>query len=303
MSATRAKPILVTGAHRSGSTWVGRMIALSPGVGFIHEPFNLRHRPGICKARFEQWFPYLCEANGERYANDIRACLDFRYCLTDELKALKSLRDFARMARDYAAFTKHRLLRSRALQKDPIAIFSAAWLAGRFDMDVVVLIRHPAAFAGSLKSAGWTFPFEHFLQQDLLMERHLSSYRYDIEKQIDHPTDIIGQAILLWNVIHYVILKYQREHSNWHFLRHEDLSRNTVEEFRRLYVSLGLEFTDTIAAKIKKHSSAKKAAALKRDSTSNISTWKRRLTASEIERVRDGTQSVARAFYTGDSWA
>jgi hypothetical protein len=33
-----ARPILVTGSPRSGTTFVGRMLALSPGVHYIHEP-------------------------------------------------------------------------------------------------------------------------------------------------------------------------------------------------------------------------------------------------------------------------
>ena len=42
------KPILVTGSHRSGTTWVGKMLAATGSVGYIHEPFNLKNRPGIC---------------------------------------------------------------------------------------------------------------------------------------------------------------------------------------------------------------------------------------------------------------
>ena len=34
------RPILVTGSHRSGTTWVGKTIALSPSVTYIGEPFN-----------------------------------------------------------------------------------------------------------------------------------------------------------------------------------------------------------------------------------------------------------------------
>src|SRR6476620_4378035 len=35
-----ARPIVVTGTHRSGTTWVGEMIATSPQVAYVHEPFN-----------------------------------------------------------------------------------------------------------------------------------------------------------------------------------------------------------------------------------------------------------------------
>src|SRR3954447_1155356 len=39
------RPILVTGSHRCGSTWGGRMIASPPRVGYVGEPFNaFNHR-------------------------------------------------------------------------------------------------------------------------------------------------------------------------------------------------------------------------------------------------------------------
>ena len=40
-SGRTARPILVTGSHRSGSTWLGQMIGASDAVGYIHEPFNI----------------------------------------------------------------------------------------------------------------------------------------------------------------------------------------------------------------------------------------------------------------------
>jgi len=46
------KPILVTGSHRSGTTWAGRVLAFSPTpLGYIWEPFNPRHRPGTFPIR------------------------------------------------------------------------------------------------------------------------------------------------------------------------------------------------------------------------------------------------------------
>ena len=34
-------PILVTGAHRSGTTWVGRMLCASGEAHYVSEPFNV----------------------------------------------------------------------------------------------------------------------------------------------------------------------------------------------------------------------------------------------------------------------
>ena len=33
------KPIFLTGTHRSGTTWIAKMLA-PPGIWHLHEPFN-----------------------------------------------------------------------------------------------------------------------------------------------------------------------------------------------------------------------------------------------------------------------
>ena len=72
------RPILVTGAHRSGSTWVGRMIATSPRVTYLHEPFNLKHDMGLCRTQFDCWFTYVCERNESAYQRDLRDTIGLR---------------------------------------------------------------------------------------------------------------------------------------------------------------------------------------------------------------------------------
>ncbi len=63
------------------------------------------------------------------------------------------------------------------LVKDPIALFSAEWLAATFDMRVLVMIRHPAAFAASIRRRGWRHRFADFLEQPLLMRDLLGAVR------------------------------------------------------------------------------------------------------------------------------
>jgi hypothetical protein len=33
--------ILISGSHRSGSTWTGKVISQSNSVRYVHEPFNI----------------------------------------------------------------------------------------------------------------------------------------------------------------------------------------------------------------------------------------------------------------------
>ncbi len=300
------KPILVTGSHRSGSTWLGRMIALSPAVGYIHEPFHPDHRPGICKAKFNHWFTYICDDNESLYSKDIEDCLNFNYQFAEEIRNIKSASDIIGLLRDSVRFKRYGLFNKRPLVKDPIAFFSAEWLARSFDMEVVVLIRHPAAFAGSLKQAKWFYPFDHFLQQPLLLQHHLREYKPEIEKISNINGNIIDQAIILWNLIHHMILKYRDNNPDWTFIKHEELSNHPVEEFGDLFKRLGLDYSTDIQQEIKKFSFAdpknKNLNSLKRNSKSNIHSWKKRLTDDEISKIKKNTFEIANQFYTEEDW-
>jgi hypothetical protein len=282
------------------------MLSLCPSVAYIHEPFNIHHRPGICRSTFVHWFTYVCEENESDYVSGLADCLQFKYQLFDELKALRSPKDVGRMARDVALFTRNRLLKKRPLLKDPIAVFSAEWLARRFNMEVVVLIRHPAAFAGSLKKAQWTHPFDHFLQQPLLMERHLSDYREQIEAYARTEHDYVNQAILLWNLIHHMIIQYRARHPNWIFATHESLSGRPAEEFEALYNRLGLSYSPKVRDAICRTTSVDPqkeiAGDFKRDSQANIWEWKNRLTRDEIRRVKEQTHTISKEFYGEEDW-
>lgn len=302
------KPILVTGAHRSGSTWVGRMIARSPEIGYIREPFNLRHRPGICAVRFDYWFPYICEQNASIYREDIEACINFRYQLLKELPAIENVKDIARLSRDLPCFLLNRLLGKRPLLRDPIAVFSAPWLADTFNMEVIALLRHPAAFAGSLKIANWSHPFDHFLKQPLLMDHHLSSFSNQIETMASSNADIIDQAILLWNIIHYMISKYKKNHAEWTFIRHEDISKDPLAGFSLIFEKIGLPFSSGIQKQILDFSRPSGSSKMNylghiiRDSKSNVKNWLERLDPKEILRIRTATEEIASAFYDDSDW-
>ncbi len=68
IASTRAAPVLLTGAHRSGTTWVGTTLAADEQILYLPEPFNLDHLyPGLCGARFPFWFMRIDAVNDEAY--------------------------------------------------------------------------------------------------------------------------------------------------------------------------------------------------------------------------------------------
>ena len=306
------RPILITGSHRSGSTWVGKIISESPSVVYIHEPFNIEYKParGINNVCSQYWFTYISYENEYLYYQKINDIVKLKYNLSEALKTIKARRQIFDVFQESLNFTKYRLLQKRPLLKDPIAFFSAEYLAAKFNMDIVVLIRHPAAFAGSLKEKNWTFPFSHFLNQPLLMKEYLSSFETEIKAYAEKEYDIIDQASLLWKIIHYMILKYQKQYKNWLFVRHEDISREPIQEFKNIFNYCNLEFSTHIEKVIEEYTSYKNSAkdrenkitSLKRDSRSNIWKWKQRLTTSEIERIRAQVEDISTHFYSNEDW-
>ncbi|NOY98812.1 MAG: sulfotransferase [Chloroflexi bacterium] len=298
-------PILVTGAHRSGTTWVGRMLAAGGEAAYISEPLNVWHRPGVMRAPVSRWYGYICAENASEYLSAFQETLALRYHLGREFVSLRSFKDVLRMGRDGFAFWRGRLLRQRPLLKDPFAVFSAPWFAGQFGSQVVITVRHPAAFVSSLKRLGWSFDFRDLLEQPLLMRDCLEPFRAEMEAAED---DVISQGSLLWRMIYHVVDKYRRAHPDFRVVRHEDLSVEPVAGFGSLYETLGLEFNARARRAVEESSSAANPKELSRthavrlDSRANVKNWRRRLTDDEIARVRQMTADVAEKFYADDDW-
>lgn len=298
---SKYSPILVSGSHRSGSTWLGKMIALSDDVGYIVEPFHRKY--GISGNLFTSWFTYICEENEEKYYEALSKYLKFKYPFFLKLKEANNLRDYGRALRDNAIFSWHRVNSRRPLMKDPISIFSAEWLYKTFNMDVIILIRHPAAFVGSIKKVHWRTGMNNFLSQPLLIRDHLNDFKHLMKEYEKSEKDLIEEAILIWNMIHSVILKYQREHKDWFFVRHEDISKNPLEQFEDIYRYLDLEYTDAIKDQIINFTTNKESSdKIKRDSKENVWSWKKRLNAEEIERIRTGTKEISSHLYSDEDW-
>ena len=308
MSERDLIPILVTGAHRSGTTWAGKMLAADACTAYISEPLNVLHRPGVFRTRVKYWYQYVCEDNEDEFLPAFHELLEFDYHLWDEIRSLRSRRDVLRMGRDFFIFYNGLMRGQRALLKDPFAVFSAPWFAKRLKCHVIITVRHPAAFASSLKRLHWPFDFQDLLNQPLLMRDHLEPYRAEMESV--HPEDVIGQAALLWKLIYRSVHLSRELHPEFLVVRHEDLSLDPIPGYRALYESLGLEFTPRVENTILNSSSSenpgelprKKVHAVRLDSRANVDNWKKRLTTEEIERIRMVTAEVSALYYSDAEW-
>jgi Sulfotransferase family len=303
-------PILVTGSHRSGTGWVSDMLAVtpSPAVRTIWEPFNLHARRGVRQAPFRYWFTYVTDENDDAFRAPLGRMLDWRYSVAAEIPTIRSPKDAARMIRDRGAAAANRRLHAVPISKDPIAVFSAEWMSDAFDMDTLVLIRHPAAFAYSIVKQGWWHPFGHFTAQPAMMRDLLADRADEIERFASSPQPLLDQAILLWVLIHEHIARMRTRRPAWRFVRLEDLSRDPLARFRELYDWLGFTWSADVERAIEDSSGegnpsvTTQASNRRRDSKASITTWKDRLSDEDQATIKERTGPVWREFYGEEDW-
>jgi hypothetical protein len=284
------------------------MLAAGGQAAYISEPLNVWHRPGVMGASTTYWYQYIDESNQDDYLEALRQTLSYNYHLLAEIRSLRSRKDFLRMVRDMGIFARGRLAKQRPLLKDPFAVFSAPWFAERLGCRVVITIRHPAAFASSLKRLDWPFDFSNLLQQPRLMQRWLEPFREEMLGM--HPEDILGQGALLWRMVYQAVAAMLQEYPQFMLVRHEDLSLDPLGGYNKLYQELGLDFTAraeqavlaSSSSENPKELSKKRVHAVRLDSRSNLHNWKRRLSPEEIERIRRQTGDLAARFYPDIEW-
>lgn len=310
MNLSKQPPIVVTGAHRTGTTWVGKMLAASGETAYISEPLNIWHRPGVFSVPTSRWYTYICADNEATYLDGLRQTLAYHYHLLAEIRSLRSRKDLLRMGRDAGTFLQGRLHKQRPLLKDPFAIFPAPWFKERLGCQVVITIRHPAAFVSSLKRLGWVFDFTDLLEQPLLMRDWLEPFRSQMEAMVKQPADVIGQGSLLWQIVYHTVTTFQTRFPDFQVVRHEDLSLDPVNRYRELYSSLRLDFNAQAQKAIENSSSSDNPEEVSRqavhayrlNSQANLHNWKKRLDPNEIRRIREATETTTRHFYPELDW-
>jgi hypothetical protein len=285
------------------------MLAAAPGVGYIAEPFNPLRPPGICAAPFKHWYTYVCDENEDSWIPYLDRTLTFSYDTRAELRSLNNPRNLVRFPRDGLPFVVNKIRGARPLMKDPIAFFSAEWLAAHYNMQVVILMRHPAAFAASLKTKNWTFPFSDLVSQPELMTAYLAPFREKVLGMTGQEVPIMEQAALLWTIFSAVTADFRSRHPDWIFLRHEDISQDPFGQFQTIFSALDLEFSNHAERAVRTHSEGRgrgprsiRKANVVRESKSQIFKWKTLLSDHELRAIRTTVGDHIEPFYADIGW-
>lgn len=271
-------PIFLTGTHRSGTTWLARMLAAS-GVWYMHEPYAKR------KGRWPRSFEYRRSCEPDPQADAI---------LEDVLAG--RFREALGLANSDHSWMPLRLFRtrfSRVLVKDPLACLLTEYLTRRFQLRTLILFRHPAGFVSSIQRLKWPRAafLRQFLQDVPLMQDHLDPFRpllerASLEENLEATAVFCGALNrVLWNFHESGV----GQPISFEYLCHDPLPR-----LQKLFAELGLPYDSRVrqvheqaCMGAAKPSEEYHPHAVVRNSKAMAMSWRSQLSPTEISRVRD----------------
>jgi hypothetical protein len=286
------RPIFVTGNGRSGTTWLGETLSRAPGLLYYREPCHPERNRMPEDSVDPIWSTYLQPGDRDPYFEQrLGAAFQGHIWRGSGLKTSTFLRRLA---------TKPRIL-----VKEIATFMSLEWVVDRWDPQVLVIMRHPAAYAASVnaqyKKSSEILRLRRLCSDSRLRENYLS----DLAGHLDKIDDIMEATVASWAIRTRVVLRALDANPDWQLIHYEDLAHSPIDEFRRLFAALDLDWSDGIETWIADRTQRTEADSVTvRKSSERINIWKKRLSETEITRIRRTLEPFDLPFYaTPDDWA
>ena len=301
---TRAgdRPLVLAGIPRSGTTWTMRALAADPALVSLMEPDNeVRSAPAIWAKRRSGRYPVL--APGDR--DDRLAALwswvmdgapeSHRIHATELLlRAVRPAENrryyqgqwapLMRLAGLVGAPPRHRTTPTaagrRIFVKTVYMPLAMEWLASLFDVDVLVLFRHPGNVLASWLSLDLNDRYVR-LDRDPVI-------RGMVERgELPSPgPDPFERLVWQVGVLDLALEQSLRRQPGWVSRTHEQLCVDPVGQFTLLYDELGLEWSARAEEYLVSNDRPGEGFPTQRVSADQADAWKGRLTAPQIDTMR-----------------
>jgi hypothetical protein len=234
--------ILITGMHRSGTTFLSKIINHERHYHSIHEPTNVDF--GL--VGIKKWYYYgpTLEKNIARiFGNMLVGQMKFKVPVLYSNNIIRRLFK-SRGNIDYLKF-KYSPKKKELLIKDPFLSLAADYfLEINKGNKVIFIVRHPVAIFESIKRMNWDFDFN---QSDL------NNIIVDYPQFKSAPISTVTERLsLLWCIINTVIINTNNRYPNTTLIiRHEDLSVKPIKVVKEIYSFLNMEYRENTERFIK----------------------------------------------------
>ena len=254
------KPIVIAGLPRSGTTWTMSALGTSPGVRTTFEPDNeeqhpaaihaKRHlgrypvlRPGDVNRPFHRLWTWILDGahEGIRARTALHLLSPGRRDRTFDHKPDLVTWTAGTVARDpRPGGGGHRSGSERVVAKSVHLQLAVGWVADNFDVETLVLLRHPANVLAS-----WMEMNLRISSSTILETRPDIRARYLDRWGVPLPgPDRVEQLSWRIGLLSAALDEVLSENPHFHVRRHEALCADPHVEFRKLFDELGLTWTD-----------------------------------------------------------
>ena len=306
--------IFVTGAIRSGTTFVGRILSLPLEVDYIHEPFNsMCGMPGI-ERDYRYVRPSLDTEQMQSYHELTQSIFNYNLTLRSWhpqsdpwlRKAIKRIT--GSRGPFYLRLAKTNPFHQAAVIKDPTGSLLSEYLHLHFGAKPVIVIKHPTSFIASLKRVNWWPHPGKMKDQPHLIEDYFSDEADFLHKKWSSP---ILRSAAYWRALNKVFLAQTSKYPDWQVITHEELSQHPVSNFRTLYEALALPWSEAIKKKIIKQTQNNHSAEAKkglvqdfqRNSKDIFEMRRNSLSIEERRAIFEIVEDVALQIYSKESFA
>lgn len=220
----RARPILVTGMPRSGTTWLARQLASAPGAAMTgREPMNAKNSQYALGGTLQHWT--RLEQVTARQSQILK-------------RSYRGVNPWV-----YSRYGYRQWLAPwpwvRCVVKDPFAMASIPAIVAETGADVVVVYRHPAAVLASWRRMNWTAKPEEVAWAEALTKGTVAG--------LDGETgsDDVGLVARMWSALHTLVLEDIDRGTSVHVVAHESASSGGESALKALFSAVGLRWRAT----------------------------------------------------------
>jgi Sulfotransferase family len=300
---TAARPIVIVGLPRSGTTWTLQALACAAGTTPIPEHDNEdKHPASIHAKRKVGRYPALSPGDVApayrkhwdwifKGASQPRRARWARYLLGPG--AVDRIHEGRADPASWMASTLARDPRpkrvpdgqgpaSRIVAKSIHAQLSVEWLADEFDIDVLLLLRHPANVLAS-----WMELNLKDARNTTLETRPEIRSRYLEPWGVPQPgPDPIERMSWRIGLLTAAIEQASSHNPDWIIRTHERLCTDPLKEFRQVYADLALDWGEPTEEFLLGNNAPGSGFAIKRVASEMSDSWRRRLDADQVETLR-----------------